>query len=245
MKFFFVLITCILISCYLKSQDIIRLKSGDEIKAIIVNFGEKEIEYKKIEKPDGPIYAVDRNMVASVDFFKQAEEKNKTQNIVNNSLEAKRTGNIDSLLLSKQISLQEEQNNLLKQLILNTKSKSTETGKSNDTASINQMIRQNSAINNNLEKIQQQVNKISGNVTTLTNTIASVSGGKDKIDWSDKPLGIGIDVIGLFHLRNEISDYEDYSSSLLIISINATQNFRIETEFSVSINKYMVTSVAS
>ena len=48
------------------SQDIIRLKTGEEIKASIVKNDEKEIQYKKWDNVNGPIYAISKDQVFSV-----------------------------------------------------------------------------------------------------------------------------------------------------------------------------------
>jgi len=44
--------------CALKAQDLITLKSGNEINAKVVKVGTAEIEYKKSESPSGPTYTL-------------------------------------------------------------------------------------------------------------------------------------------------------------------------------------------
>ncbi|MDR0682470.1 MAG: hypothetical protein LBG15_11580 [Dysgonamonadaceae bacterium] len=40
------------------AQDIIILKTGDEIQSRVLEIGEKEVKYKKFKNPDGPLYAL-------------------------------------------------------------------------------------------------------------------------------------------------------------------------------------------
>src|ERR1035437_5840286 len=85
------LISLFFIGCFIStySQDIIKLKSGEELKVYIQKAGDKEIEYKKTNNPDSPIYSKEMDQVDSVIYHKDLttiKNQNDNINIVDGSL---------------------------------------------------------------------------------------------------------------------------------------------------------------
>lgn len=58
----------LLVSGNLFSQDIITLKSGDEVKAKVTEINGTEVKYKKSNNLDGPIYSVHKNEIFMVKY---------------------------------------------------------------------------------------------------------------------------------------------------------------------------------
>ena len=85
-KFYIFFALLFLFDFSLNAQDIIRLKTGEELKVSIVKVSEKEVEYKKLDNLDGPVYAVSKNQVASLDFSKTEVNSNNQSGIGNNTV---------------------------------------------------------------------------------------------------------------------------------------------------------------
>jgi hypothetical protein len=54
----------------MQAQDIIKLKSGKEMKVNIIDEGTDIIKYREFDNPDGPVYSVKRDQVESVKYKK-------------------------------------------------------------------------------------------------------------------------------------------------------------------------------
>jgi hypothetical protein len=71
MKKFIMLIAAFLfigICNTLFAQDILLLKSGDEIKVLVNEISTDLIKYKKFENPDGPLYVIEKNKVVMITY---------------------------------------------------------------------------------------------------------------------------------------------------------------------------------
>jgi hypothetical protein len=64
-----VLISLLLITFGAYSQDVITLTDGTEIKAKVNKISDKEIEYKKWNNIDGPVYRLDVNKITSIKYI--------------------------------------------------------------------------------------------------------------------------------------------------------------------------------
>ena len=64
-----VLISLLLITFGAYSQDVITLTDGTEIKAKVNKISDKEIEYKKWNNIDGPVYTLDVNKITSIKYI--------------------------------------------------------------------------------------------------------------------------------------------------------------------------------
>jgi len=81
-RLFFLLAAIMLFAAYpdAKSQDLIILKTGDEIQALVSEVGLDVVKYKKYENPDGPVYTIQKEKIfmikyanGSKDVFNEAE----------------------------------------------------------------------------------------------------------------------------------------------------------------------------
>ncbi|MBU8891887.1 MAG: hypothetical protein KOO66_03860 [Bacteroidales bacterium] len=50
------------------SQDIILMKSGEEIKAVVNEVAVDVIKYKKFENPEGPLYTIEKNKLVMITY---------------------------------------------------------------------------------------------------------------------------------------------------------------------------------
>ena len=66
-KFFMVLAVC-LSPLFASAQDVITLKSGDEIQAKVTEVGQTEVKYKRFDNPDGPTYTVNKSDIFMVKY---------------------------------------------------------------------------------------------------------------------------------------------------------------------------------
>ena len=57
-----------LVCCTVSAQDIILKKNADEIQAKVLKVAETEIEYKKWENLDGPIYTIPANEIFIIKY---------------------------------------------------------------------------------------------------------------------------------------------------------------------------------
>lgn len=89
MKIFKTILTCIFILCStgLFAQDIITLRSGDDIESKVIEVGENEIKYKKQNNLDGPTYSIKKSKVFMIkyengekDVFDKPSIKDQEQN---------------------------------------------------------------------------------------------------------------------------------------------------------------------
>lgn len=64
----FLLICFLAISNTILAQDIIKLKSGEDLKTKVVEIGATEIKYKKIDNLDGPTYTVTKEEVVEIKY---------------------------------------------------------------------------------------------------------------------------------------------------------------------------------
>jgi hypothetical protein len=73
-----IVLVCFCISeSYSNAQDILKLKSGKEIRANILEEGTDIIKYREFDNPSGPVYSVKKDQVESVKYKKGKRE---TQN---------------------------------------------------------------------------------------------------------------------------------------------------------------------
>jgi len=215
----------------IKAQDIIRLKTGEELKVSIIKVSDKEIEYKKLDNLDGPVYAVSKNQVASLDFAKTEENSNNQFGNVNNSANPNNTQQqaIDFSPLLNALKQQQEQLNKQSLQIMNNISTLTENWIAHDTAYQNSLKRQSDLIQLQQQQIQQQINQISKNVSELSNSLLTQNKSKEK--WLPKPVGLGVDLAGVLGKTDASGSYQTYSQAVILLSLTPDPNFRFETEF--------------
>lgn len=68
------------------SQDVITLTNGSEIEAKVTKVSEKEIEYKKWNNIDGPVYTLDVNKITSIKYTNGEKDVFSTNNVTTNTL---------------------------------------------------------------------------------------------------------------------------------------------------------------
>jgi hypothetical protein len=73
------LLTGVIMIGNLFSQDIITLKSGEEIKAKVLEVGTSEIKYKKFDNMDGPSYTVIKSNVFMIKYANGSKDVFKTE----------------------------------------------------------------------------------------------------------------------------------------------------------------------
>lgn len=76
-KLFLLLIFSLFLSSVTFSQDTIFFKSKDKIVVFVKEVSQKEIQYKKFEMPDGPMYVVDRDVIDKI-VYKNGQVENMT-----------------------------------------------------------------------------------------------------------------------------------------------------------------------
>ena len=77
-RYSFVFITVMILTGFLTSvsaQDIIKLKSGREIKASILEENNDNVKYREFENPSGPVFTVKKDLVESVKYKKVAKNQ--------------------------------------------------------------------------------------------------------------------------------------------------------------------------
>ena len=67
-KFFFTLFVVVIIVPLVSAQDIITLKNGDDIQAVVQEIGDVEIKYKKFENLNGPNYTLKKSDVFMIRY---------------------------------------------------------------------------------------------------------------------------------------------------------------------------------
>jgi len=77
------------VSISLFSQDLVTLKTGEQIKVIVLKISETEIEYHKFENQDGPIYSIDKKKVLVINYADGNKDvfKNEQQSSINQTEE--------------------------------------------------------------------------------------------------------------------------------------------------------------
>lgn len=101
--------------CTIKAQDIITLQNGDEIKAKITKVSEKEIEYKKWDNPDGPIFTKEITSIFMIKYANGEKEvfaNNKTTktHTPKPSEAMRRSGNV--LMIDQHVLTEDELKNI-------------------------------------------------------------------------------------------------------------------------------------
>ena len=67
-KVFLILLVMVITVPLMSAQDIITLKTGDEIQSIVMEIGDVDIKYKKFENPDGPNYSLKKSEVFMIRY---------------------------------------------------------------------------------------------------------------------------------------------------------------------------------
>ncbi|MCL2131201.1 MAG: hypothetical protein FWH36_01910 [Lentimicrobiaceae bacterium] len=92
---FLILISVIGFGFFANAQDVITLKNGDDIKALVQEIGDVDIKYKKIENPSGPNYTLKKSEIlmiryanGSKDIFSEEEKAIETKDVFNSESES-------------------------------------------------------------------------------------------------------------------------------------------------------------
>ena len=67
-KIFFILVAIVGFGISANAQDLITLKNGDDIKAVVQEIGEVEIKYKKYENLNGPTYTMKKSEIFMIRY---------------------------------------------------------------------------------------------------------------------------------------------------------------------------------
>ncbi len=76
-KLLLLIVFSLFLSSVMFSQDTIFFKSKDKIVVFVKEVSQKEIQYKKFEMPDGPMYVVDRDVIDKI-VYKNGQVENMT-----------------------------------------------------------------------------------------------------------------------------------------------------------------------
>ena len=68
-KFFLIFLVAVTTVPLISAQDVITLKNGDEIQAIVQEIGDVDIKYKKFENLDGPNYSLKKSEVFMIRYI--------------------------------------------------------------------------------------------------------------------------------------------------------------------------------
>jgi hypothetical protein len=83
------------------AQDLLKLKSGKELKVKIIEEGTDIIKYREFENPTGPLYSISRDKVAEIRYKKGSKDQQPKTNVVEKSASAESaTQKGDSSLLT-------------------------------------------------------------------------------------------------------------------------------------------------
>ena len=74
MKKIFALLVCIIGYQFACAQDVIVMKTGDEVKSKVLEVGINEIKYKKTDNPDGPTYTIAKSDVFMIKYENGSKE---------------------------------------------------------------------------------------------------------------------------------------------------------------------------
>lgn len=75
MKKLVLLCLFLVVSCFVKAQDMIVKKDGSIVKVKVLEVGEDAIKYKKADNPDGPTYSVAKSNLTSINYANGEVEK--------------------------------------------------------------------------------------------------------------------------------------------------------------------------
>jgi len=67
-KIFLIFIAVIAFGISVNAQDVIILKNGDDIQAIVQEIGENEIKYKKFDNANGPVYTMKKSEIFMIRY---------------------------------------------------------------------------------------------------------------------------------------------------------------------------------
>ena len=108
-KIFLALFATIFLVPMLFAQDIITLKNGDDIQAVVQEIDEVDIKYKKYENLDGPIYILKKTNVFMIRYANGSKDvfsdvapplrQEENQHPINN--QSDRSGNYESFIISR------------------------------------------------------------------------------------------------------------------------------------------------
>ena len=91
MKKFIIVLIALCCDNALQAQDIITLKNGDEIKAVVQEIGIGDIKYKKFENSNGPVYTLPKADVFMIKY------ENGSKDIINEEVRVQPQGNVKSV----------------------------------------------------------------------------------------------------------------------------------------------------
>ncbi len=77
MKIFIFLTMLLFVSTGIKAQDVITLKNGTDIKAVITEVSDDEIRYKRFDNQDGPVFVIKKSEVFMITY------QNGTREVIN------------------------------------------------------------------------------------------------------------------------------------------------------------------
>jgi hypothetical protein len=236
MKNFLILLFLAATSASLNAQDLIRLKSGEEMKVLIVDVSEKEIQYKKADNANSPIYAVTMEQVASYS----------KGNAVSNGDEQLKALQAQVKLLQEQIrrdsaylkNIEARQDTL----VVQSKSVNENLVKLEGTITTSQdssrksIEKKQDVITKQQDTISKRVDRILNSLDTMHVLLAQKDKEEAPRNWIPKKVGVGIDVSGLIGVGG--SRYESFSRAVLFLSYTPTLNFRMEGEFAAAVATY-------
>lgn len=75
MKKLVLLCLFLVVSCFVKAQDMIVKKDGSIVKVKVIEVGEDAIKYKKADNLDGPTYSVSKSNLTSINYANGEVEK--------------------------------------------------------------------------------------------------------------------------------------------------------------------------
>lgn len=68
-----------LLSASANSQDLLKLKSGREIKVEIIEESSADVKYKEFENPSGPVYTITRDKIETIKYKKGGRETQESE----------------------------------------------------------------------------------------------------------------------------------------------------------------------
>jgi hypothetical protein len=101
-----------------RAQDMLILKSGEDINAKIVEIGTQEITYRKFENLDGPIYTIPKEKIFMIKYQNGTKETFGSQLNEDAKTEQKKVLNAPPVQEKKSISLNDSQRKLQKGKVL-------------------------------------------------------------------------------------------------------------------------------
>ena len=101
-----------------QAQDMLILKSGEDINAKIVEIGTQEISYKKFENLDGPVYTIQKEKIFMIKYQNGTKETFGSQLNEDAKTEQKMVLNAPSVQQKKSFSINDSQRKLQKGKVL-------------------------------------------------------------------------------------------------------------------------------